>query len=103
MPSMTLAARLKTPLQIGRHLVRAFEAGYEAGVKPIDAGIVDLVLSRGIDDLEPQLTRQGYDVRSLCEQFDAKPLEIRQLLSGKLNPNRSNELIEEMRSAGLPL
>ena len=41
-----LAARLKTPLQIGRHLVRAFEAGFEAGVKPIDAAIVETVLSR---------------------------------------------------------
>lgn len=58
-----LAARLKTPLQIGRHLMRAFEAGFEAGVKPIDAGIVETVLSRRIDDLEPELTRHGYDVR----------------------------------------
>jgi hypothetical protein len=34
---------LKTALQIGRYLVRAFEAGFEAGVKPIDAGIVETV------------------------------------------------------------
>jgi type II secretory pathway predicted ATPase ExeA len=98
-----LAARLKTPLQIGRHLVRAFEAGFEAGVKPIDAGIVETVLSRRIDDLEPELTRHGYDVRTLCEQFDAKPAEIRELLRGTLNPQRSTDLIEEMRAAGLPL
>ena len=32
-----LAAKLKTPLQIGQHLVRAFEAGFEIGAKPIDA------------------------------------------------------------------
>ena len=31
-----LAAKLKTPLQIGQHLVRAFEAGFEIGAKPID-------------------------------------------------------------------
>ncbi|NMQ30076.1 AAA family ATPase [Candidatus Accumulibacter phosphatis] len=98
-----LAARLKTPLQIGRHLVRAFEAGFEAGVKPIDAAIVETVLSRRIDDLEPQLTRHGYDVRALCEQFEAKPVEIRELLRGTLNPQRSTELIEEMRAVGLPL
>ncbi len=55
-----LAAKLKTPLQIGRHLVRAFEAGFEAGVKPIDATVVEGVLSARIDDLEPQLTRHGY-------------------------------------------
>lgn len=101
--AMVLAARLKTPLQIGRHLVRAFEAGFEMGVKPIDATTVEAVLSKRIDDLEPQLTRHGYDIRALCTQFDARPPEIRQLLRGTLNPQRSTELVEEMRAAGLPL
>lgn len=98
-----MAARLKTPLQIGRHLVRAFEAGFEMGVKPIDETTVDAVLSQRIDDIEPQLTRHGYDIRALCTQFDAKPPEIRQLMRGTLNPQRSSELVEEMRAAGLPL
>ena len=98
-----LAAKLKTPLQIGRHLVRAFEAGFEAGVKPVDQTTVETVLSRRLDDLEPQLTRHGYDLRSLCEQFDARPAEIRQLLRGDLDPARTNELTDQMRAAGLPL
>lgn len=97
-----LAAKLKTPLQIGQHLVRAFEAGFELGTKPIDASIVRAVLSRQINDLEPQLTRNGYDLGSLVEQFDAKPAEIRQLLRGDLDPRRSQELMDEMRAAGLP-
>lgn len=98
-----LAAKLKTPLQIGRHLVRAFEAGFEAGARTVDAATVETVLSRRIDDLEPQLIRHGYDARALCEQFDAKPAEIRQLFHGALNPQRSAELIDEMRAAGLPV
>lgn len=97
-----LAAKLKTPLQIGQHLVRAFEAGFELGAKPIDPSIVGAVLSRRINDLEPQLTRNGYDIRSLVEQFDAKPAEIRRLLRGDLDPRRAQELMEEMRAAGLP-
>ena len=97
-----LAAKLKTPLQIGQHLVRAFEAGFEIGAKPIDASVVEAILSRQLNDLEPQLTRNGYDVRSLVEQFDAKPSEIRQLLRGDLDPGRSRELMDEMRAAGLP-
>jgi type II secretory pathway predicted ATPase ExeA len=97
-----LAAKLKTPLQIGQHLVRAFEAGFETGAKPIDASVVEATLSRQLNDLEPQLTRNGYDVRSLLEQFDAKPSEIRQLLRGDLDPGRSRELMDEMRAAGLP-
>ncbi|HTM82212.1 phosphoribulokinase [Asticcacaulis sp.] len=64
--------------------------------------LFETVLSRRIDDLEPELTRHGYDVRTLCDQFDAKAVEIRQLLRGNLNPQRTNELIDEMRAAGLP-
>ncbi len=75
-----LAAKLKTPLQIGQHLVRAFEAGFEIGAKPITAGVAEAVLSSKLDELEPQLTRNGYDLRSLVEQFDAKPAAIRRLL-----------------------
>ena len=97
-----LAAKLKTPLQIGQHLVRAFEAGFEIGAKPIDAGVVEAVLSSQLNDLEPQLTRNGYDLRSLVEQFNAKPAEIRRLLRGDLDAGRSQELMDEMRAAGLP-
>jgi hypothetical protein len=32
-------------------LVRAFEAGFEIGIKPIDAGVVRAVFSRQLDDL----------------------------------------------------
>jgi type II secretory pathway predicted ATPase ExeA len=98
-----LAAKLKTPLQIGQHLVRAFEAGFEIGARPIDASVVEAVLSRQFDDLEPRLIRNGYDARSLIEQFDAKPAEIRQLLRGDLDPARSRELMDQMRAAGLPI
>ena len=97
-----LAAKLKTPLQIGQHLVRAFEAGFEIGAKPIDATVVEAILSRQLNDLEPRLTRNGYDVRSLVEQFEAKPAEIRQLLRGELDPGRTRELLDKMRAAGLP-
>ena len=97
-----LAAKLKTPLQIGQHLVRAFEAGFEIGAKPIAAGVVEAVLSRKLDELEAQLTRNGYDLRSLVEQFEAKPAEIRRLLRGDLDAGRAQELMDEMRAAGLP-
>jgi len=48
------------------------------------------------------LTRNGYDIRSLAEQFDAKPAEIRQLLRGELDACRTQELTDEMRAVGLP-
>jgi hypothetical protein len=35
-------------------------------------------------------------------QFDAKPAEIRRLLRGDLDAGRAQELMDEMRAAGLP-
>lgn len=101
--AVLLAARLKTPLQIGRYLVRAFEAGFEMAATPVDARVVDGVLSRRLDDIEPQLTRHGYDVKAICDQFDAKPAEIRRLMRGELQGARASELTDEMRAAGLPI
>ena len=60
------------------------------------------MLSRQLGDLEPRLTRNGYDVRSLVEQFDGKPAEIKRLLRGDLDAARTVELMDEMRAAGLP-
>ncbi len=88
-----LAARLRTPLQIERHLTLAFEAAYLLGEKPVTAAIVESVLSKQIDDIEPTLTCHGYDVRSLAEQFNAKQSEIKSLFCGQLDPVRARESI----------
>jgi hypothetical protein len=98
-----LATRLLTPLQIEQHLTLALEAAYRVAVKPVTTVIVESVLSKQIDDLEPTLTRHGYDVRGLAEQFNAKPAEIKSLFRGQLDPTRARELQEQMLAAGLPL
>ena len=59
-----LASRLRTPLQIEQHLTLALETGYQASEKPVGEAIVDFVLSKQIDDLEPTLTRHGYTART---------------------------------------
>jgi hypothetical protein len=72
-----LAAKLKTPLQIGRHLVRAFEAGFEAGARTVDAATVETVLSRRIDDLEPQLIRMAMtSERSANNSMPSRPKSV---------------------------
>src|SRR4051794_19203175 len=48
-----LASRLRTPLQIEQHLTLALETGYQASEKPVGEAIVDSVLSKQIDDLDP--------------------------------------------------
>ena len=98
-----LATRLRTPLQIEQHLTLAFEAAFQVGEKPITAAIVESVLSKQLDDLEPTLTRHGYNVKTLAEQFSAKPAELRLLFRGQLEPARMQELQEQMLAAGLPI
>lgn len=98
-----LGAKLRTPLQIGRYLVRAFEAGFAAGVKPINLKTVDGVLSTRIDDLEPELTRHGYDAKAIADQFGVRVAEVHQLFRGTLDEGRTRELVDEMRVAGLPV
>ena len=71
--------------------------------KPVDPGVVEGVLSRRLNDLEPQLTRHGYDLKAICDQFDARPAEVRKLLRGELEGARAGELTDEMRAAGLPI
>jgi type II secretory pathway predicted ATPase ExeA len=98
-----LAARLRTPLQIEQHLSLAFCEAYRLGDKTVTAVVVESILSKQIDDLEPTLTRHGYTTKSLSEQFSAKPAEIRSLFRGQLDPGRTRELYEQMQAAGLPL
>jgi ABC-type transporter Mla subunit MlaD len=68
--------------------VPASKARVEIRAKPIDASVIGAVLSHQFDDPEPQLTRNVNDIRSLVEQLDTKPAEIRQLLRGTLDPGR---------------
>jgi len=98
-----LSERLRTPLQIQQHLMLAMEAAYQAGEKPVTGAIVESVLSKQIDELEPKLTRHGYDLRGLTEQFHAKPAEIKLLFRGQLDPARTKELTDQMLMAGLPI
>jgi type II secretory pathway predicted ATPase ExeA len=98
-----LAERLTTPLQIERHLSRALEEGYKVGQKPVSAELIDTVIAKDIDDLEPRLTRQGYHMKALAELLNAKPAEIRLFLRGQLATGRTQELHSGLLAAGIPL
>ena len=98
-----LAMKLRTPLQVQLHLTLAMEAGYQTGEKPITATLVESVLSRQLDDLEPTLTRHGYRLKDMVEQFDAKPAEIRALFNNQLDPARTAELRDRILAVGLPI
>jgi type II secretory pathway predicted ATPase ExeA len=100
---MLLVERLATPLQIEYYLSRAFEEGYRAGQKPITPEVINMALVNDLDDLEPRLTRHGYNVKALSEMLNVRPREIRSFLHGQLPPSRTQELQQEMLAVGIPL
>ncbi len=86
-----------------QYLSLALETGYQASEKPVGEAIVDSVLSKQIDDLEPTLTRHGYTTKVLTEMLGTKPGEIRALFKQTLGFDRARELKEQMLAAGLPV
>jgi type II secretory pathway predicted ATPase ExeA len=103
-PALTLLAdRLTTPLQIEHYLTRALEEGYKIGQKPLTPELIESVLARDLDDLEPHLTRHGYNAKALADLLNVRPTEIRAFLAGRLPPSRTQELHQELLTAGLPL
>jgi len=95
-----LAERLTTPLQIEQHLGLAFDEGYHIGQKPVETEIIDAILAKDINALEP---RHGYTAKTLAELLDTKPAEIRSFLNGNLTPARTQELQNNLLAIGIPL
>ncbi len=98
-----LAERLRTALQIEMHMTLAFEHAFRLGESRVSAEVVEQVLSRAIDDLEPTLTRNGYSPSALVLLLKAKPAEVRDFLAGTLDGDRTREFTEQLRVAGVPL
>jgi type II secretory pathway predicted ATPase ExeA len=100
---LLLGARLTTPLQFEQYLTRAFEEGYKVGQKPVSAEVLQSVLAPDLEDIEPRLTRHGYNAKVLAELLNAKPREIKALMRGQLASGRTTELHLEMMAVGIPL
>ncbi len=86
--------------------VRANRPGLKRALedsRPVTRDIVEETLSVGFDDLDARLARIGYTVKALANQFDARPAEVNRLMKGKLDAERTQELTEMMRRAGLPV
>jgi hypothetical protein len=62
-----------TPLPFEFYLTRALEEAYKVGQKPVGADMIDNVLAKDINGLEPRLTREGYNVKVLAELLNVKP------------------------------
>jgi hypothetical protein len=65
--------------------------------------VIESVLTKDIDDMEPRLTRHCYSAKVLGEVLNAKPREIRARLHGQLPAGRADELQHQMLAVGIPL
>jgi len=99
----TLADKLATPLQIEHYLTLTVQQAYDVGVKPITEEIINSVIARGIDDLEPKLTRFGYDTKTLSKTLNLRPTVIRSFFHGHLPPGQTQEIQNELLAMGLPI
>lgn len=98
-----LAESLVTPLQIEQYLSLAFESAYRVGIKPVTKEILQGVLAHGLDDLEPRLIRQGYNVKVLSELLNLPSRQVRSFLYGQLPPGQTQDLREQILKLGIPL
>ncbi len=98
-----LVEHLVTPLQMELYLTLVFEEAYQVGQNLVTPEIIDAVLSKQLDDLEPKLVRHGYNIQVLSRLLNARPAEIRSFLHGQLPPGRTEELRNELLAVGIPL
>ncbi len=98
-----LATKLVTPLQVKQYLKQAFEQAFEVGQKVVTVDVVEQVLVESLNNLEPQLMRQGYNLKTLSQLLQVKPGEVRSFLDGQLPTTQTQEFMEKILQAGIPL
>jgi type II secretory pathway predicted ATPase ExeA len=98
-----LAERLITPLQIQHYLTRILEQAHRFGEKPVTPTIVHAPLAPDMHELEPTLTRYGYNPKALAELLHIRQAEVRAFLHGQLPSGRTEELHNQLLAAGIPL
>lgn len=60
------------------------EEGHKIGQKPLTPKLIETVLARDLDDLEPHLSRHGYNVKALAELLHVRPTDVRAFRAGRL-------------------
>jgi type II secretory pathway predicted ATPase ExeA len=98
-----LADALATPLQMEQYLTLVLEAAYRADQTPVTPDLIDTVLAKGLNDLEPTLARYGYNARAVADLLHVRSTEVHALLRGRLPAGRAQELQHELRAVGIPL
>ena len=98
-----LAERLSTPLQIEQYLTLAMNEAYQVGLKPITPEFMETILAIGLDELEPNLIRHGYNAKSIARLLNVRPSEVRSFLHNQLSPEKTTEMREQILKIGIPI
>lgn len=98
-----LSKRLSTPLQIEQYLTLAMNEAYQVGLKPITTDFMETILAIGLDDLEPNLIRHGYNVKSIARLLNVRPSEVRSFLHNQLPPEKTQDIRDQILRIGIPL
>ncbi len=98
-----MAERLVTPLQIEHYLSIALAEAYKIGVQPVSEEVIESVISKSIDDLEPRITRYGYNTKTLSNALNIKSSVIKSFFHGQLSPTQTHEIQNEILALGISL
>ena len=98
-----LAERLSTPLQIEQYLTLAMNEAYQVGLKPITPDFMETILAIGLDELEPNLIRHGYNAKSIARLLNVRLSEVRSFLHSQLSPEKTTEMREQILKIGIPI
>lgn len=98
-----LAERLSTPLQIEQYLTLAMNEAYQVGLKPITPEFMETILAIGLDELEPNLIRHGYNAKSIARLLNVRPSEVRSFLHNQLSDEKTTEMREQILKIGIPI
>ncbi len=98
-----LQERLSTPLQIEQYLTLAMNEAYQVGLKPITPEFMETILAIGLDEVEPNLIRHGYNAKSIARLLNVRPSEVRSFLHNQLSPEKTTEMREQILKIGIPI
>lgn len=98
-----LQQRLSTPLQIEQYLTLAMNEAYQVGLKPITPEFMETILAIGLDELEPNLIRHGYNAKSIARLLNVRPSEVRSFLHNQLSDEKTTEIREQILKIGIPI
>ena len=98
-----LAEKTISPLQIEQYLELSFLEAYKAGGNKVDTEIIDLVISKDINDIEPTLSRLGYNAKAIADVLNIRPNEAKLFMRGKVSGSRHEEIRDGLLAVGIPL